>query len=149
MRTKNLKNALVVLLFVLLMQLSIGQPARAGSVVSWGRMVVDGNDFVEANFTGVAAGGWHSLALKTDGSIVGWGDNKYGQATPPAGNDFVAISAGGKHSLALKTDGSIAGWGANSYGQATPPSGNDFVASSAGDDYSLAMNLDGSIVVWG
>ena len=48
-----------------------------------------GNDFVA-----IAAGGTHSLALKSDGSIVGWGSNYYGQASPPAGNNFVAIAAG-------------------------------------------------------
>ena len=33
------------------------------------------------------------------GSIVGWGNNDYGQASPPAGNDFIAIAAGGMHSV--------------------------------------------------
>ena len=46
------------------------------------------------------------------GSIVGWGSNNDGEATPPDGNDFVAIAAGEGHSLALKSDGSIVGWGA-------------------------------------
>ena len=48
-----------------------------------------GNDFVA-----IAAGSVHSLALKSDGSLVGWGYNCYGQTNVPAGNDFVAISAG-------------------------------------------------------
>ena len=37
----------------------------------------------------------------SDGSIVGWGKNDSGQATPPAGNNFIAITAGYGHSLAL------------------------------------------------
>ncbi|MDD5134204.1 MAG: hypothetical protein PHP01_02180 [Phycisphaerae bacterium] len=98
----------------------------------------------------VAAGRWwHNLALKFDGTIVGWGDNSSHQATPPAGNDFVAIATGGQYSLALKSDSSIVGWGDNHYGQATSPIGNDFVAIAAGGEHSLALKSDGSIVGWG
>jgi hypothetical protein len=57
----------------------------------------DGNDFVA-----ISAGYGHSLALKSDGSIVGWGYNSFGQATPPNGNDFVAVVAGDRHGLAIK-----------------------------------------------
>ncbi|MBP7937727.1 MAG: hypothetical protein KA354_24060 [Phycisphaerae bacterium] len=46
--------------------------------------VVGGTAFLGA----AAAGGGHSLALKADGSIVGWGLNGNGQAIPPAGNDL-------------------------------------------------------------
>ena len=93
--------------------------------------------------------GQHGKALKFDGSIIGWGNNKFGQSTPPDGNDFVAISAGAFHNLALKADGSIVGWGQNQYGQATPPEGNDFIDIAAGWAHSLALKSDGSIVGWG
>ena len=67
-----------------------------------------GNDF-----KAIAAGAFHSLALKSDGSLVGWGWNYgeeasgtgdifYGQAIPPAGSNFVAISAGVQFSLAIQ-----------------------------------------------
>lgn len=88
------------------------------------------------------------------GSVVGWGDNRYGQADPCDGNDFVAIAAGLYHSLALKSDGCIAGWGISDdsyydYGQTIVPSGNDFVAIAAGKYHSLALKSDGSIAAWG
>jgi len=86
------------------------------------------------------------------GSIIGWGSNDYGEATPPDGNDFVAIAAGVGNSLALKSDGSIVAWGDNRAGRATPPDGNDFVAIDAGglsaqpiilSGYNLALKSDG------
>jgi formylglycine-generating enzyme required for sulfatase activity len=103
-----------------------------------------GNDFVA-----IAAGFSHNLALKSDGSIVGWGHNEFLKALPPDGNDFVAIAAGFSHSLALKSDGSIVGWGLDSRSQLDVPESNDFVAIAAGDSHSLALKSDGSIVGWG
>ncbi len=101
-------------------------------------------------YIAVSAGGFHSLALKADGSVVGWGSNLYGQATPPDNNDaYTAISTGTSHSLALKTDGSIVGWGDDDFGQSSPPAGNDYVAIAAGITHSLALKTDGSIVCWG
>ena len=73
----------------------------------------------------IAAGMFHSLALRQDGRIACWGLNGNGQA-PPAGvdGDFVAIAAGAQHSLALRRDGGIACLGLNGEGQA-PPGGVD------------------------
>lgn len=90
-----------------------------------------------------------TATIASAGSIKVWGDNSYGQASVPAGNDFVAIATYGGHILAIKSDGSIVGWGANYFGQATPPAGNDFVAIAAGLNHSLALRSDGSIVAWG
>ena len=75
-----------------------------------------------ANVIAVAAGANHSLALKSDGTVVAWGWNAYGQATVPTGlADVIAIAAGGDHSLALKSDGTVVAWGDNSSGQSTVP----------------------------
>ena len=92
-------------------------------------------------FTAIAAGDYHSLGLKADGSIVAWGNNGYGQCTVPSPNTgFTAIAAGGWHSLGLKTDGSIVAWGDNWDGQCTVPSPNTgFTAIAAGYDYSLGL----------
>ena len=89
----------------------------------------------ERGFTAVAACGYHSLALKADGSIVAWGENEYGQCSVPAPNtDFVAVATGGAHSLGLKANGSIVAWGSSYGGQCNVPAPNtDFVAVAAGE----------------
>ena len=74
---------------------------------------LDCNDFVE-----VACGRRHNLALKQDGTLVGWSGFPTGET--PDGNDYVAIAAGYLYSLALKKDGSIVEWGLNDDGLATP-----------------------------
>jgi len=107
--------------------------------------VPDGNHFID-----VAAGKRHCLALKSDGSLVAWGYNKYGECNIPAGTDYTAIAAGTNHSLALKSDSSIVVWGRDNLWQITDkPPGKDFVAITAGDYHSLALKFDGTIVGWG
>lgn len=121
----------------------------AGSIVGWGGQVV-GVDLT-GQFTQVAAGGWHSLALKSDGSIVAWGSNDDGQTIVPAPNTgFVAVAAGYAHSLGVKADGSIVAWGWNYYGQTSVPAPNTgFVAVAGGYGHSLGLKSDGSILAWG
>lgn len=43
-----------------------------------------------------------SLLSVSVGSIVGWGDDYYGKATPPEENDFIAIAAGKYYGLAIR-----------------------------------------------
>ena len=52
----------------------------------------------------------HTCGLKTDGTVVCWGENIYGQATPPDGT-FSLVSAGGLHTCAVTTGGTVACWG--------------------------------------
>ena len=82
----------------------------------------------------------HSMALLSDGTVLGWGHDNSGQVgdgvalpIPAATNNDVlhpvpvvglgpssgvrAIAAGASHSLALKADGSVSAWGFNKSGQ--------------------------------
>src|SRR5947208_13492070 len=71
-------------------------------VVAWGNS--DSESLVPnglSNVVAVAAGGRHSLALISDGTVVAWGFDNYGQIDVPVGLQGVtAIAAGAHHSLA-------------------------------------------------
>jgi hypothetical protein len=85
----------------------------------------------------IAGGGFHSLALKGDGTVVAWGDNDSGQTNvPPDLTNAVAIAAGWKNSLALKNDGTVVAWGLNS---SVPAGLTNAVAIAAGKFHSLAL----------
>ena len=66
-------------------------------------------------FEAVSAGGGgeyggHSCGLRSDGSVVCWGNNGDGQVDVPGGV-FEAVSAGYWYSCGVETDGGIICWG--------------------------------------
>lgn len=103
------------------------------------------------NAVAIAAGGYHSLALRADGSVFAWGDDFDGQSDVPAGvSDAVGLAGGDYHSLAVSGDGTVAAWGADYYGQTTvPEDATNVVAVAAGSWHSLALRADGTVVAWG
>ena len=66
-------------------------------------------------------------ATASDGPVVGWGDDFYGQATPSDvvngdSGTGIAIAAGNSHSCAIKAGtGNVVCWGDDFSGKATPP----------------------------
>jgi alpha-tubulin suppressor-like RCC1 family protein len=82
-----------------------------------------------ANVVQVTAGANHSLGLRADGTVVGWGRNNYGQigdgtfstrrrAVLVKGLSGVAQIAGGRqNSIAVTAGGSVYTWGEDIYGQ--------------------------------
>jgi hypothetical protein len=89
----------------------------------------------------VAGGEWHSLGLKSNGTVVAWGRNSEDQCNVPAPNqDFVAVAAGYFHSLGLKSNGTVVAWGWNDKSQCNVPAPNqDFVAVAGGYYHCLAL----------
>jgi len=103
------------------------------------------------NATAIAGGYEFSMALKSDGTVVGWGTDTSGQTDPPAGlSNVTAIATGFNFGLALKDNGTVLGWGDDSYGQTNIPVGlSNVVAMAAGWYYGLALKADGTVTGWG
>jgi alpha-tubulin suppressor-like RCC1 family protein len=128
-----------------------------GSVVGLGATLSVSNTPPGLNsVVSVAAGTYHYLALRSDGTVKAWSDySDYNANQVPAQlRDVVAIAAGFRHSVALKADGTVAAWGQNAYGSysgmtSVPAGLSNVVAIAAGQVHSLALRADGSIVAWG
>ncbi len=129
------------------------EPVMLGTVATWGDNEF-GQATVSATLDGVqslAAGIWHTLALRLDGSVVAWGLNSAGQCDVSRDlNEVTYLAGGGLHSLALRANGEVVGWGSNAYGQASPPLQDlPAIAIAAGGSHSLALLVDGTVLAWG
>jgi alpha-tubulin suppressor-like RCC1 family protein/ankyrin repeat protein len=97
-------------------------------------IVADNFGFSIINIATVEAGKYHTVALKTDGTLLSWGKNSSGQLgigtnadtyVPTAVRDLGGsilsniskIAVGAEHTLALSDDGRVYSWGHNYYGQ--------------------------------
>ncbi|HYT39579.1 MAG TPA: cell wall anchor protein [Acidimicrobiia bacterium] len=122
----------------------------------------------------IAAGWDHSLAIRSDSTVLAWGLNNYGQlglgdtdnrAVPTPAIDGLtvkAIACGGAHSLAIRSDNAGFAWGLNNDGQlgigATTPfitiatpvaTNNPLTAIAGGAFHSLAIQSGGAPLAWG
>jgi alpha-tubulin suppressor-like RCC1 family protein len=81
------------------------------------------------NWASVAAGGDDTFAIRTDGTLWGWGLNEEGALGDGTTNDshapeevgtatnWATVSAGGVNTAAVRTDGTLWTWGNDLYGQ--------------------------------
>ena len=100
-----------------------------------------------SGYTAVSSGVEHACGLRTDQTIVCWGDATWGLTDPPAGQ-FSALASANTHSCGLRTDQTIVCWGDATWGLTDPPAGQ-FSAVTAGNGYSCGLRTDGTIACWG
>ena len=121
----------------------------------------------------VAAGEYHTIVIRTDGTLWAWGNNGNGQLglgdttqrnfPVQVGTDtaWASIAAGNAHTIAIKTDGTLWAWGYNNNGQLglgdttqrTSPVqvgiDTNWTTVSAGTNHTLATKTDGTLWAWG
>ncbi len=150
-----------------------GQPAFEGQLGLGGSFPTTPTRVGVETWSAVAAGGYHSVGVKTDGSLWWWGVNN-GYA--PLGNGlrstnvptrfgtntgWLAVFAADEHALALHEDGTVWTFGFNSLGRV----GNgtvslvkeptrvgadaDWAAADIGNLYSFGVKSNGTLWAWG
>jgi alpha-tubulin suppressor-like RCC1 family protein len=125
--------------------------------------------------TGVAAGGFHSLAVLGNGKVMAWGANAWGQLGDSSTSDSpvpvevtglteaTAVAAGEQHSVALMSSGKVFAWGLGGLGQlgdsslnnsevpveVTGLSGVTAISANGYGFHNLALKNNGTVVAWG
>jgi alpha-tubulin suppressor-like RCC1 family protein len=108
---------------------------------------VDQLDVPTGSFVEVTAGGFHSCAIRSDGTLACWGDDFDGRNTPPEGT-FLHVAADFDDSCAIRTDGTLVCWGASYYGQDPVPEGLRFTQITAGLIEFCALDQSGREWCW-
>ncbi len=121
----------------------------------------------------IDAGAAHTCAVSSQGGVLCWGDNQFGQVGDgtvldqfvpievlPSGT-FVSVSAGGGHTCALDAQGRASCWGRNDRGQLGRPDGEAnlvprsvetdrrFLTISAGMTHTCAVSTEAMALCWG
>jgi alpha-tubulin suppressor-like RCC1 family protein len=128
----------------------------------------------EEQWLEISTGYSHTLAVKKDGTLWGWGSNSVGSigidsaaydiSSPvqiQSDETWFTVSAGSESSLAIRSDGTLWAWGSNFNGElgdgtqtnrfkpVQVGTGNDWKAILSGEGYSLAIKSNGSLWAWG
>lgn len=121
----------------------------------------------------VSGGNGHTIAIKKDGTLWGWGGANVGQLGDGSTKNknyplqidstttWLDIEAGIAHTIAIKADGTLWGWGYNNTDGRVGVGGqivlkptrigtdNDWKTISAGGYHTLAIKKNGTLWAWG
>jgi alpha-tubulin suppressor-like RCC1 family protein len=127
------------------------------------------------NWKQVTCGGYHTAAIKTDGTLWTWGYARFGRlgnasttnvSTPvttfAGGTNWKQVSAANAHTAAIKTDGTLWTWGLGTFGRlgnasttnvSTPVTtfagGTNWKQVTCGGYHTAAIKTDGTLWSWG
>lgn len=132
----------------------------------------------DTNWSSLSFGSDFAIAIRSNGTIWGWGNNQQGQlginldvssnpfrSSPTqigALTNWSSVSTGESYALAVKTDGTLWSWGQDQYGQlgqntaysnrSSPTqigSGTTWASVTSGDYHAVAIRTDGTMWTWG
>ena len=117
-------------------------------------ITINSNYFVTANFEVssapmLAASVYHTVGLKTDGTVVAVGDNEYGECNVGGWTDITGVAAGCLCTVGLKSDGTVVAVGLNDCGQCNISDWMNITQVAAGRYHTVGLKADGTVVAVG
>ncbi|MBO7251085.1 MAG: hypothetical protein J6V25_00505, partial [Oscillospiraceae bacterium] len=102
----------------------------------------------------------HTVAVRTDGTVLATGENEFGECNVSGWTDIIAVSASSNHTVGLRSDGTVVAAGNNDSGQCDVSHWTDIVAIFANSSpvstidkdclgFTVGIKSDGSVVTAG
>jgi hypothetical protein len=126
-------------------------PANGTQLTAWGI-----NDYGQSttpttltDIVSFSAAESNGLAVRSNGTITGWGSDALYYLPYIEISDVVAVAAGGFRYLALKSDGTVMEWGRGVDSFSAVPNLQNAVAVATGGNFAMALKADGKVTAWG
>ncbi|KAG2231402.1 regulator of chromosome condensation 1/beta-lactamase-inhibitor protein II [Thamnidium elegans] len=102
----------------------------------------------------IVCGHVHTLLRGKDGTVYGFGSNKYGQLGQISADHIILansvfIDAGWHHSASLDQNGNLTMWGRKDHGQVTDQPLNNIKSVACGSEHTLVITNNGNVTAWG
>ena len=97
----------------------------------------------------ISAGTFHTVGLRSNGTVVAVGNSDDGQRKTGGWSDIVSVSAGSGHTIGLRNDGTVVAVGENERGQCDVGGWTDITAVYAGKNTTVGLRNDGTVITAG
>ena len=99
--------------------------------------------------TKIVCDGYTIIGLRSDGTVVANGENKYGECNIDSWTDIIDIATSGHHTVGLKSDGTVVATGKNENGQCDISEWKDIVSISVYIQTTYGLKKDGTVIATG
>ena len=129
------------------------QALQPGSFIGWGRNL-DGETMPPpvsppiTDISAISASGGNTIILRSNGTVVVWGNPAGPISPPPDLRNVTAVSASNNYMMALQRNGNVVIWG--NFPQVGPFVDGTLtnIAAIAASDYPMVLKRDGTVIQW-